>query len=91
LHSRAVLTNNKSLKLAGRVKMRWKELSGKEVLDMNANNIGKLVDIDFDISNGLVDTVFVRSGLFREKAVKLDQIDKVGDKITLKITKDDLG
>jgi len=34
--------------------MNTKELLGKEVLDVSANRIGKVVDIDFDMQQGVI-------------------------------------
>ena len=34
--------------------MKAKELFGKEVFDADANRIGKVVDLDFDIQQGVI-------------------------------------
>ena len=71
--------------------MNTKELFGKEVLDINANRIGKVSDIDFDLSQGVLNHIIVKSSLTRKYAVGLDKIEKIGDKLLLKITQDELG
>jgi len=66
------------------------ELFGKEVLDVNANKIGKVVDLDFDMQKGMIDHIIVKVGLTKRYAVSLDKIDKIGDRIVLKTGKDKL-
>ena len=70
--------------------MNTKELFGKEVLDVNANTVGKVADIDFDMQQGTVNHIVVKAGLTKRYAVSLDKIDKIGDKVILGIGKDDL-
>ena len=70
--------------------MYTKELFGKEVLDMNANKVGKVADLDFDWQQGVVNHVVIKAGLTRKYAITLDQIDRIGDKVILKILEDEL-
>ena len=42
--------------------MNTKELFGKEVLDANANRVGKVADIDFDMRQGVINHIVVRQG-----------------------------
>ena len=70
--------------------MNTHELFGKEVLDVSANKIGKVVDLDFDTQKGMIDHIIVKAGLTKRYAVSLDKIDKIGDTIVLKIGKDEL-
>jgi sporulation protein YlmC with PRC-barrel domain len=70
--------------------MNTHELFGKEVLDASANKIGKVVDLDFDMQKGMIDHVVVKAGLTKRYAVSLDKIDKIGDRILLKIVEDEL-
>jgi sporulation protein YlmC with PRC-barrel domain len=70
--------------------MNTNELFGKEVLDVSANKIGKVVDLDFDIQNGIIDHIIVKARLIKRYAVSLDKIDKIGDRIVLKIRGDEL-
>jgi sporulation protein YlmC with PRC-barrel domain len=64
------------------------ELFGKEVLDMNANSVGKVSDIEFDLGQGVISHIVVRAGLNKKYYVGIDKIEKVGDKVILKIDKD---
>jgi sporulation protein YlmC with PRC-barrel domain len=70
--------------------MNTHELFGKEVLDVSANKIGKVVDLDFDTQKGMINHIIVKAGLTKRYAVSLDKIDKIGDIIVLKIGKDEL-
>ena len=42
--------------------MKTNELFGKEVLDINANRIGKVNDIDVDMFQGVVNYMIVKTG-----------------------------
>jgi len=70
--------------------MYTKELFGKEVLDMSANKVGKVADLDFDWQQGVVNRVVIKAGLTRKYTITLDQIDRIGDKVILKILEDEL-
>ena len=66
------------------------KLFGKEVLDVNANKIGNVVDIDFDLLKGTINHLVVKAGLLKKYVIDLDNIDKLGDKLILKIRVDEL-
>ena len=70
--------------------MNTKELLGKEILDVNAKKIGKVNDIDFDMQQGVINHIVVKAGLIKKYNISLDKIDKIGDKMTLKIGEDEL-
>ena len=70
--------------------MNTNELFGKEVLDVNANRVGKVADIDVDLLQGVVNHMIVKAGLTKKYVVSLDKIDKIGDKVVLKIGEDQL-
>jgi sporulation protein YlmC with PRC-barrel domain len=70
--------------------MNTKELFDKEVLDVNANKVGKVVDMDFDMQQGVINHIVVKAGLTKKYAITLDKIDRIGDKIILKIGQDEL-
>ena len=71
--------------------MNTKELFSKRVLDVNANKIGKVTDMDFNIQKGLINSIVVKAGLTKKYHIGLDKIGKIGDDIMLKISKDELG
>ena len=70
--------------------MDTRELFGKEVLDVNAKNIGKVTDMDFDIHQGVINSIVVKAGIIKKHHVSLDKIATIGDKIILKIGEDGL-
>ena len=67
-----------------------KELINKEVLDSNAEKVGQVVDIDFDLREGVLNHIVVQTGVFKRQTIYIDTIDKIGDRLVLKITKHDL-
>ena len=70
--------------------MRTSELLGKQVLDKNGNNVGKVVDIDINLPMWSVNQLTVKIGMMKKLPIGIDIIDKVGDKVILKITRDQL-
>ena len=70
--------------------MRTNEFFGKEVLDINANRIGKVNDIDVDMFRGVVNYMIVKAGLTKKYTINLDKIEKIGDKVFLKVARADL-
>jgi len=71
--------------------MNTKELFNKEVLDVNANKVGKVVDMDFDMQQGVINHIVVKAGLTKKYDITLDKIDRIGDKVILKIGQGELG
>ena len=70
--------------------MRISELVGKGVLDRNANIVGKVADFDIDIPSWTINRLVVKSGLIKKSAIGVDKIDKIGDKVILKVTREEL-
>lgn len=70
--------------------MNVKDLFGKEVLDARAEMLGKVTDVDVDIEHGVVNHIVVRAGLVRRYIVKPNQIEKLGDRIVLNLSEDQL-
>ena len=70
--------------------MNTHELFGKEVLDADANRVGKVADIDVDLLKGAVSHLVIKSGLIKKYIISLDKIEKIGDKIILRIKADRL-
>ena len=70
--------------------MNTKELFGKEVLDVNANSIGKVADVDLDMQQGIINHIIVRAGLTKKYLISLDKIEKIGDKVILELREDEL-
>jgi sporulation protein YlmC with PRC-barrel domain len=70
--------------------MRTSELLRKQVLDKNGNNVGKVVDIDINLPQWSVSQITVKIGMMKTMPIGIDMIDKVGDKVILKTTRDEL-
>jgi sporulation protein YlmC with PRC-barrel domain len=70
--------------------MHTSELLGKQVFDKNGNKVGKVVDIDINLPQWTVNRMVLKIGMIKKLAIGVDIIDKVGDKIILKITRDEL-
>jgi len=70
--------------------MHTSELLGKQVLDKNGNKVGKVVDIDINLPQWTVNHIMLKIGMIKKLPIGIDIIDKVGDKIILKITRDEL-
>ena len=68
--------------------MKAKELSGKEVIDVHAESVGKVVDIELDISKAKMIGILVKTGLTKKVLVLPTDVDRIGDKVLLKIAKD---
>ncbi len=70
--------------------MNVKKLLGREVLDANAKMIGKVCDIESDIDQGVISNVVVKAAMIRKYNVKFDNIAKMGDKIVLRVSEEEL-
>jgi len=67
--------------------MNAKELFGKEVIDMDAKVVGKVTDADLDIRKGALLSIIVKSGWRKKISIPPGDIDKIGDKVVLKVAK----
>ena len=70
--------------------MNIRAIIGKEVLDKSGNKVGKVDDIDIDFPQWTVNHLMVKVGMIKKVPMGIDKIDKIGDKIILKIAKDEL-
>ena len=70
--------------------MKTREFFGKEVLDSDANKVGKVADIDVDLLKGVVNHMVVKSGLTKKYNITLDKIEKIGDKVILRTKANEL-
>ena len=66
------------------------EIFGKGVLDKNAINVGKVTDADLNLETWTVNHLIIKTGFTKKVKVGFDKIDKIGDKVILKVTKDEL-
>jgi sporulation protein YlmC with PRC-barrel domain len=70
--------------------MRISQLIGKGVLDKNANTVGNVADFDIDTSSWTVTALVVKSGMLKKVNIGVDRIEKIGDKIFLKVAKEEI-
>jgi sporulation protein YlmC with PRC-barrel domain len=71
--------------------MKASDIMGKKVIDMNANTVGKVSDIEFDLVDGIITSIKISLGLMKKKIeIKPEDIKTVGDTIILNIPKDDI-
>ena len=69
-----------------------KELVGKEVLGNDIISMGKVVDVEVDLGDNLIESIIVSKGGIQESlniskselVIPFDMINKIGDKIILK-------
>lgn len=74
--------------------MKTTQILGKKVLDSNANEIGKVHDIDLNFKSNNINTITINSGelSLRKNIYEItpDNISQVGDYMLLNISKSDL-
>lgn len=70
--------------------MNASEILGKQVLDRSGNNLGKVADIGINFPQWTVNHLAVKIGMIKKIPIGIDKVDKIGDKIILNITKDEL-
>jgi sporulation protein YlmC with PRC-barrel domain len=68
--------------------MKSRELIGKEVIDAGARNVGKVKEVEIDPLKWNVTGIIVTTGFMRSRTVQPGDIDKIGDKIVLKVAAD---
>jgi sporulation protein YlmC with PRC-barrel domain len=74
----------------GNINMHTSEILGKEILDVNANSVGRVADIDINLPQWTVNQIVAKTGLIKKLSISIDKIDKVGDKVILKVTRSEL-
>jgi sporulation protein YlmC with PRC-barrel domain len=62
----------------------------KEVLDKNGNKMGLVVDIDYNFPLWTMNSLVVRMSIIKKINVGVEKVDKIGDRVILKVTKDEL-
>jgi len=70
--------------------MHTSEILGKTIIDMNADNVGKLVDIDISLPEWTINHIIMKTGFMKKLTIGIDKIDKIGDKVILKVTREEL-
>lgn len=72
------------------------DIIGKEILDSQANIIGKVKDIEIDTTSNKIESIIVTKGGFnnkigsssKEEKIPFEEVGRVGDKIILNETSD---
>jgi len=65
--------------------MKSREIIGKEVLDAEAKSVGSVQDLEIDLTKWTVSGLIVKRGFMRKVTISAGNIDKVGDKVVLKV------
>jgi sporulation protein YlmC with PRC-barrel domain len=52
--------------------------------------VGRVVDIDVSLPQWTINHIVVRTGIMKKLTIGIDKIDKIGDKLILNVTKDEL-
>lgn len=68
--------------------MNSNELIGKEVIDAGAKVIGPVRGFSIDLKKWTVTGLIVKTGFIRKTTILTGDIDKIGDKVILKVTID---
>jgi sporulation protein YlmC with PRC-barrel domain len=68
--------------------MKSREIIGKEVIDAEARIIGPVQDIEIDLTKWTVSGLIVKKGFMKKITIAAGNIDKVGDKVVLKVVAD---
>lgn len=63
---------------------------GKEVIDDDANSLGKVIEIDFDAYKGSLNYFVIKSGWGKKLHITFDKVTKIGDKVVLNVKKEQL-
>jgi sporulation protein YlmC with PRC-barrel domain len=67
--------------------LKIKEVIGKEVLDSNGHEIGKVEDVDVDFKSDRIDSIILHEGgrlRGRERVIPYNMIETVGERILLR-------
>ena len=70
--------------------MKIKELFGREVMDSDAKTIGKVIDVDFDMHQGVINHIIVKAGALKQYEINFEEITAIGDRLILKVTENQL-
>jgi sporulation protein YlmC with PRC-barrel domain len=65
--------------------MNSNELIGKEVIDAGAKVIGPVKGFSIDLKKWTVTGLIVKTGFIRKTTILTGDIDKIGDKVILKV------
>ena len=66
--------------------MKARDLYGKEVIDAEAKVVGSVNDVELDNKKWIVSGIIVKTGFLKKLVIQSGDIDRVGDKVVLKVT-----
>ena len=66
------------------------EIMKKEVLDVNANRAGSVVDVDIDVNSGTINHFILKTGARRKVKLMPGEIETIGQKVVLNTSKETL-
>lgn len=68
--------------------MKATDVLGKKVIDKNAFEMGKVSDFDLEPGKWTITGIYISSGILgSDLRVSIEDVEKVGDYVTLKIEK----
>jgi len=67
-----------------------KKIFTKEIIDSQGDKVGKIADIDVNMSSGTVNFMILSTGVFAKREMKLDKIKTIGDTIILNVKKEEI-
>ena len=70
--------------------MKIQDLIGREVLDSDAKTIGKVIDLDFDMHQGVITRIIVKAGALKQYEIAFEEITAIGDRVILKVSESQL-
>jgi sporulation protein YlmC with PRC-barrel domain len=74
--------------------MKTSKIIGKKVLDCDANDVGKVNDIDIDIKSNSINKIFINTGELSLRKVNFEvtpeMIAQVGDYLLLNVSKSEI-
>ncbi len=70
--------------------MNASEIMGREVLDKKANRIGKVTDLDIDVTKGAINFLTVKIGMTKKLNIPTANVERAGDKVILNVSKEEL-
>jgi sporulation protein YlmC with PRC-barrel domain len=74
--------------------LKIKDVIGKEVLDSNGHEIGKVEDVDVDFKSDRIDSIILHEGgrlRGRERVIPYNMIETVGERILLRSREEAMG
>lgn len=66
------------------------ELTKKEVLDVNANKVGSIMDVELNMAQGTVEHFILKTGMIKKVPLTADKIGIIGEKVILTVSKESL-